>query len=230
MRFLRRVQLDVVLGQDFEDGAKPQPPLLLGEAVPGGESAASLGGSTPGPVGGFWGAGGGTYSKSVCSLRSARGWKTRLRLRMPSRQAESAVLAKIRPAGGGGGQTQCFWGPPGGERTPQNLQGALCVGRRGEHPAAPPKSLCVEIAEQRAPWGACVSDFTPRVDVGRGWGGCEFGNKAGPPPAPLARPPPCREHSLIFPVIQATALAPILVPKFLSKGVGVPPCARKTTE
>lgn len=35
--------------------------------------------------------------------------------------------------------------------------------------------------------------------------------------------PPCREHSLIFPVIQATALAPILVPKFRSKGVGLPP-------
>lgn len=42
---------------------------------------------------------------------------------------------------------------------------------------------------------------------------------------PLQQHPPCREHSLIFPVIQATALAPILVPKFRSKGVGQPPCA-----
>lgn len=33
VRRLRRVQLDVVLGQDFEDGPQPQPPLLLGDAV-----------------------------------------------------------------------------------------------------------------------------------------------------------------------------------------------------
>lgn len=50
------------------------------------------------------------------------------------------------------------------------------------------------------------------------WGGVGKGG---------GRHPPCREHSLILPVIQATALAPILVPKFLSKGVGVPPCAGK---
>lgn len=36
VRRLRRVQLDVVLGQDFEDGPQPQPPLLLGDAVPEG--------------------------------------------------------------------------------------------------------------------------------------------------------------------------------------------------
>lgn len=44
------------------------------------------------------------------------------------------------------------------------------------------------------------------------------------PPAMPPQDPPCREHSLILPVIQATDLAPILVPKFLSKGVGAPPC------
>lgn len=32
--FLRGVQLDVVLGQDLEDGPQLQPPLLLGDAVP----------------------------------------------------------------------------------------------------------------------------------------------------------------------------------------------------
>jgi hypothetical protein len=38
-----------------------------------------------------------TYSKSVSSLREVRGWKIRDRLFMPSTQAESGVLAKIRP-------------------------------------------------------------------------------------------------------------------------------------
>lgn len=38
-----------------------------------------------------------TYSKSVSSLREARGWKTRDLFFMPSTQAESGMLAKIRP-------------------------------------------------------------------------------------------------------------------------------------
>ena len=40
-----------------------------------------------------------SYSKSVSSLSSARGWKTKALFLMPSTQAESAELAKIRPAG-----------------------------------------------------------------------------------------------------------------------------------
>lgn len=96
---LRGVQLDVVLGQDLQDGAQLQPPLFLGDAVPG-RGGEGEGQCEPGIVllWQYWGGMLGTYWKSVCSLSSVRGWKTRLRLRMPSRHAESAVLAKMRPA------------------------------------------------------------------------------------------------------------------------------------
>lgn len=40
-----------------------------------------------------------SYSKSVSSFRSARGWKVSALFLMPSTQAESGVLAKIRPKG-----------------------------------------------------------------------------------------------------------------------------------
>ena len=155
---------------------------------------------------------GGTYSKSVCSLSSVMGWKTRLRLRMPSRQAESAVLAKIRPVRGGRERAQRF-GPS----------------RRGEHP---PKSagepFALRYRSTRAHWeragGLLLAVvLPPAMAVGKGRGFWKEGRET---PAPV-RHSPCREHSLIFPVIQATALAPILVPKFLSKGVGVPPCTRE---
>lgn len=68
-----------------------------------------------------------TYSKSVCSLSSVMGWKTRLRLRMPSRQAESAVLAKIRPARGGRERARHF-GPSGTPSAPAKIcRGALSL-------------------------------------------------------------------------------------------------------
>jgi len=38
-----------------------------------------------------------TYTKSVSVLSSATGWKTRLRLRIPSKQTESSVLANTFP-------------------------------------------------------------------------------------------------------------------------------------
>lgn len=41
-----------------------------------------------------------SYSKSVSSLSSARGWKTKDLLFMPNTQAESGELANIRPGGG----------------------------------------------------------------------------------------------------------------------------------
>lgn len=40
-----------------------------------------------------------TYSKSVCSLSSARDVKTKALFLMPSTQAESGELAKMRPEG-----------------------------------------------------------------------------------------------------------------------------------
>lgn len=43
VRCIRCVQLNVVLGQDFEDGPQPQPPLLLGDAVPEGRDRDRLG-------------------------------------------------------------------------------------------------------------------------------------------------------------------------------------------
>lgn len=43
MRRLRRVQLNVVLGQDFEDGPQPQPPLILRDAVPEGTGQGQAG-------------------------------------------------------------------------------------------------------------------------------------------------------------------------------------------
>lgn len=143
MRRLRRVQLDVVLGQDFEDGPQPQPPLLLGDAVPEGTRGQGQLGTSPGRIPGFVPPSRGgkgregrdTHSKSVCWRSSAMGWNTRLRLRIPSRHAESAVLAKIRPGRGIGmfgnlleasweclgtfrdvrGEVGNVWGPPGGE-------------------------------------------------------------------------------------------------------------------
>lgn len=48
VRRLRCVQLNVVLGQDFEDGPQPQPPLLLGDAVPEGEQDTDRLGTSPG--------------------------------------------------------------------------------------------------------------------------------------------------------------------------------------
>lgn len=48
VRRLRRVQLNVVLGQDFEDGPQPQPPLLLGDAVPEGGQDTDRLGTSPG--------------------------------------------------------------------------------------------------------------------------------------------------------------------------------------
>lgn len=38
-----------------------------------------------------------SYSKSVSAFRSARGWKVSALFLMPSTQAESGVLAKMRP-------------------------------------------------------------------------------------------------------------------------------------
>lgn len=46
-----------------------------------------------------------SYSKSVCSFSSARGWKVSALFFMPSTQAESGVLAKIRPKGHAGSET-----------------------------------------------------------------------------------------------------------------------------
>lgn len=108
-----RVQFDVVLGQNLHDGPDLHPPLALRDTVPAAWIAwisnsliqsihfASCMGNTiiltvcktvynicKMCM---------TYSKSVSSFSSERGWKVSALFLMPSTQAESGVLAKIRP-------------------------------------------------------------------------------------------------------------------------------------
>lgn len=113
------------------------------------------------------------------------------------------------------GAGSAFWTLGDPFSTHQNLQGS-------------PEPVVLKYRSTQVPWeraGGGLLSVIPPPPCSWGEGEGALGRRQRPPPP--ARHPPCREHSLIFPVIQATALAPILVPKFLSKGVGVPPCARK---
>lgn len=95
----RCVQFDVVLGQDLHDRPDLQPPLCLWDAMP----AADRGRESNSPLHlllvlytTYM-----SYSKSVSSFKSARGWKVSALFLMPRTQAESGVLAKMRPKGHG---------------------------------------------------------------------------------------------------------------------------------
>lgn len=93
----RCVELDVVLGQDLHDGPDLQPPLRPGDAVSAVDRPELIPHSDNTEC--TEGKRGATYSKSVSSFSSARGWNMSALFLMPRTQAESGVLAKIRPRG-----------------------------------------------------------------------------------------------------------------------------------
>ena len=108
------VQADIVLGQDRQDGPQLKPPLGLGDTVSkGGQKGGRSTDEGMAIIQLFkyhrynvkatdkwdgeemWRRG--SHSMSVWSLSSTRGWNTRDLFFMPSTQAESGELAKIRP-------------------------------------------------------------------------------------------------------------------------------------
>lgn len=104
-----------------------------------------------------------SHSKSVSPFNSVSGWKVSALFLMPRTQAESVVLANIRPEGG------------------RNIATQFHLHKRRSR-------ICLQVSI------------------------------------------PCLQHSFSLSVSQITDLAPIFVPKFLSKGVGVPPCGHQSTE
>lgn len=94
---LRCVELDVILGQDLHDGPDLQPPLRPGDAVPVEERPALTPHVDPQTKFSTQTGGEASHSKSVSSFSSARGWNMSALFLMPRTQAESGVLAKMRP-------------------------------------------------------------------------------------------------------------------------------------
>lgn len=95
----RGVQFDVIFSQDLHDGPDFQPPLYLRDAAPATDGRDHSLGCLLLYLYSYnmWARKYISYSKSVSSFNSARGWKVSALFLIPSTQAESAVLAKIRP-------------------------------------------------------------------------------------------------------------------------------------